>query len=68
MEVIVRASGSTAHHCHGDVLLPMVMDVYSRKIVGWQVHRRESSELAADMMTDICIREDIKCGEVTLFR
>ena len=34
--------------------------------MGWQVHRRESSELAADLMTDICIREDIKCGEVTL--
>ena len=31
--------------------LYMVMDIYSRKIVGWQVHKRESSELAADLMT-----------------
>ena len=47
--------------------LYMVMDIYSRKIVGWQVHRRESSELAADLMTDICIREGgVECGEVTL--
>ncbi len=46
--------------------LYMVMDIYSRKIVGWQVHRRESSELAADLMTDICLREGVVRGEVTL--
>ena len=46
--------------------LYMVMDVYSRKIVGWQVHRRESSEFAADMMTDIYLREGVERGEVTL--
>ena len=39
--------------------LYMVMDIYSRKIVGWQVHQRESSELAADLMTDICLREGV---------
>ena len=46
--------------------LYMVMDVYSRKIVGWQVYKRESSELAADLMTDICITEGIKRDQVTL--
>ena len=46
--------------------LYMVMDIYSRKIVGWQVHKRESSELAADLMTDICLREGVERGEVTL--
>ena len=40
--------------------LYMVMDAYSRKIVGWQVYKRESSELAADLMTDICVREGVK--------
>ena len=46
--------------------LYMVMDVYSRKIVGWQVYKRESSELAADLMTDICVREGVKREQVTL--
>ena len=46
--------------------LYMVMDIYSRKVVGWQVYERESSELAADLMTDICLREGVKRGEVTL--
>ena len=46
--------------------LYMVMDVYSRKIVGWQVYKRESSELAADLMTDICITEGVKRDQVTL--
>ena len=30
--------------------LYLVIDVYSRRIVGWEVHREESSELAASMM------------------
>lgn len=46
--------------------LYMVIDVYSRKIVGWQVHDNESSALAGDLMTDICKREGIKRGQVTL--
>lgn len=46
--------------------LYLVMDVYSRKVVGWQVHDNESSALAADLMTDICKRENIKQGQVTL--
>jgi len=36
--------------------LYLVMDVYSRKIVGWQIYERESSALAADLMTDISFR------------
>jgi len=46
--------------------LYMVMDIYSRKIVGWQVHDKESSALAADLMTDICQREGIEHGQVVL--
>lgn len=46
--------------------LYLVMDIYSRKIVGWQVHSEESSALAADLMTDICQREGIKRHQVTL--
>lgn len=46
--------------------LYMVMDIYSRKIVGWQVYEKESSALAADLMTDICQREAVAPDQVTL--
>ena len=42
------------------------MDIYSRKIVGWQVYEEESSALAGDLMTDICQREDVAPDQVTL--
>lgn len=46
--------------------LYLVMDIYSRKIVGWQVYEAESSALAADLMIDICHRERVPPGQVTL--
>ena len=46
--------------------LYLFMDVYSRKIVGWQVYERESSEWAADIVRDIVQREGIKRDQVTL--
>lgn len=46
--------------------LYLVMDIYSRKIVGWQVYEEESSALAADLMVDICSRENIARHQVTL--
>ena len=46
--------------------LYLVMDIYSRKIVGWQVYENESSILAADLMKDICQREGIERNQVTL--
>ena len=46
--------------------LYLVMDIYSRKIVGWQVYENESSALAADLMTDICRQESIVRHQVTL--
>jgi len=46
--------------------LYLVMDIYSRKIVGWQVYENESSALAADLMTDICQKEKIERGQVIL--
>ena len=46
--------------------LYMVMDIYSRKIVGWQVYERESSARAADLMMDICQREGTERNQVTL--
>lgn len=46
--------------------LYLVLDIYSRKIVGWQVHSEELSVLAADLMVDICRREGIERNQVTL--
>jgi transposase InsO family protein len=34
--------------------LYLVLDVWSRRIVGWKIHERESDELAAEMIRDIC--------------
>jgi len=46
--------------------LYLVMDIYSRKIVGWQIHECENSGFAADLMKDICLRENIQRNQVTL--
>jgi len=42
------------------------MDIFSRKIVGWQVYEGESSELASEVMRDICARENIARDQVVL--
>lgn len=46
--------------------LYVFLDVYSRKIVGWQIYSEESADNAADMMVDICQREQIVQGQITL--
>lgn len=46
--------------------LYLFMDIYSRKIVGWQVYETESSELASEVMRDICARENVAPQQVVL--
>ena len=46
--------------------LYLFMDIYSRKIVGWQVYAEESSEWAADILRDIAQREGIAAEQITL--
>jgi putative transposase len=46
--------------------LYLFMDIFSRKIVGWQVYETESNELAAEVMRDICERENIAPHQVVL--
>ena len=46
--------------------LYLFMDIFSRKIVGWQVYDAESSELASEVMRDICARENIAPDQVVL--
>ena len=46
--------------------LYLFMDIFSRKIVGWQIYDTESSELASEVMRDICRREHIAPNQVVL--
>lgn len=46
--------------------LYLFMDIFSRKIVGWQVYETESSDLASEVMRDICKRENISPNQVIL--
>jgi len=46
--------------------LYLVMDIFSRKIVGWTVQPTESSEHASWLMQDICHAEGISENQVTL--
>ncbi len=46
--------------------LYMFMDVFSRKIVGYKVHVRESMDLSSELIKKICEREKIKRNELVL--
>ena len=46
--------------------LYIFVDIFSRKIVGWQIYREESSTHAADVIQDVCRQENIAEGQVTL--
>lgn len=46
--------------------LYMIMDLYSRKVVAYQVYDCESGELASDLITDACLQEKIAREQVTL--
>jgi transposase InsO family protein len=41
-------------------------DLFSRKIVGWQVFDCESAELASQLLRDICERHSIRPGQLTV--
>lgn len=46
--------------------LYLFMDIFSRKIVGWQIYQEENSAHAADIIRDICQREGIEKHQVIL--
>jgi putative transposase len=46
--------------------LYVVMDVFSRYIVGWMVALRESATLAHRLIAESCERQDIVSGQLTL--
>lgn len=44
----------------------MMMDVWSRRIVGWEVHGRENADHAAALMHRICEDEGIDANGLVL--
>jgi transposase InsO family protein len=46
--------------------LYLVLDIWSRKIVGWEVHEEESMELASELAQKACADEHVKPGELVL--
>lgn len=46
--------------------LYLFLDVFSRKIVGWQVYEEQSAAYAADVIRDISARENVVKDQVTV--
>ncbi len=46
--------------------LYMIVDVFSRKIVGWSIHEAESSEYASSLIKQACIDEGVARNQLTL--
>lgn len=46
--------------------LYVIMDIYSRKIVGWSVHDCESAEHASQLIKQACLDENVKKEQLVL--
>lgn len=46
--------------------LYFIMDIYSRKIVGWSIHETEDSVHAALLMKQACLDENVEAGQLVL--
>ena len=46
--------------------LYLIVDVWSRKIVGWSVHEEESAELAAELIRKAAFKEGVDPGQLVL--
>ena len=46
--------------------LYLFVDLFSRKVVGWQVYDSESAEQASALMQDICQRQGIEPGQLSV--
>ena len=52
--------------CGQHFYLYMIVDVFSRKIVGWSVHEAESAEHASSLIKQACIDEGVARNQLTL--
>lgn len=46
--------------------LYMIMDIWSKKIVGWSIHSTQSADFASLLIKQACIDENIKEGQIHL--
>lgn len=46
--------------------LYLIIDIYSRKIVGWSIHEQESSEHASDLIKQACLDENVQQNQLVL--
>ena len=46
--------------------LYLFVDIFSRKIVGWQAYEEESSALAGELLRDLCRREGVQSKQLIL--
>jgi putative transposase len=46
--------------------LYVILDVYSRYVVGWMIAERESEELAQELIRETCVKQGIQPGQLTL--
>ena len=46
--------------------LYLIVDIYSRKIVGWSIHDVQTSEFASQLVTQACLDEDITEKDLVL--
>ena len=46
--------------------LYVILDVFSRYVVGWMVAHRESAEMARKLIEDTCSKQQIEAGQLTI--
>jgi len=46
--------------------LYVILDVFSRYVVGWMIAERESAALAEELIAQTCVRQDIEPGQLTI--
>lgn len=46
--------------------LYVLMDIYSRYVVGWMLAHRESGELAAQLITETCTKQGVQPGQIVI--
>lgn len=46
--------------------LYVLLDIYSRYVVGWMLAHRESGELAAELIEETCAKQGVEAGELVI--
>ena len=46
--------------------LYMITDIYSRKIVGWEIHSKQSDDLASNLIKRTCLSEGVSGEDIVL--